>query len=89
MRRLNAYVAETEPWKLAKDPERAGDLDVALRPVLEGVRVAHRAAGPTCPRPPKAPGRAGSPDLSYAAAGSAPGAGAGRELEPLFPRVPR
>jgi methionyl-tRNA synthetase len=30
VRRLNRYVEETTPWALAKDPERAGELDVAL-----------------------------------------------------------
>ncbi len=39
VRRLNAYVAETAPWQLAKDPDRAADLDRALASVLEGLRV--------------------------------------------------
>src|SRR3954467_6828280 len=39
VRRLNGYVAETAPWQLAKDPERAGELDRALASVIEGVRV--------------------------------------------------
>jgi len=38
VRRLNRYVEERAPWTLAKDPERAGELDLVLRSLLEGLR---------------------------------------------------
>jgi methionyl-tRNA synthetase len=38
VRRLNAYVEEQAPWKLAKDEARAGDLDRALATLVEGLR---------------------------------------------------
>ena len=39
VRRLNRYVEEQAPWKLAKDEARAGELDTALRSLAEGLRV--------------------------------------------------
>jgi methionyl-tRNA synthetase len=39
VRRLNAYVGEQEPWKLAKDDGRAADLDRVLATLAEGLRV--------------------------------------------------
>src|SRR5215217_7511388 len=39
VRRLNRYVEEQAPWKLAKDPEQAGRLDAVLRSLAEGLRV--------------------------------------------------
>src|SRR3954465_3746208 len=39
VRRLNRYVDEQAPWKLAKDEERAADLDRALATLAEGLRV--------------------------------------------------
>jgi len=39
VRRLNRYVEEQAPWKLAKDPEQAGHLDTVLRSLAEGLRV--------------------------------------------------
>jgi methionyl-tRNA synthetase len=39
VRRLNRYVEEQAPWKLAKDPEQAGRLDTVLRSLAEGLRV--------------------------------------------------
>jgi methionyl-tRNA synthetase len=89
VRRLNAYVAETEPWKLAKDPDRAGDLDVALASVLEGLRVVTVLLAPYLPETvDKLAAGLGMSDLSFAAAGH----GAQRlerveKLPPLFPRA--
>jgi len=90
VRRLNAYVAEAEPWKLAKDPERAGELDVALASLLEGLRVVTVLLAPYLPETVERLRVAlGIEDLSYAAAGY----GARRlerveKLAPLFPRAP-
>jgi methionyl-tRNA synthetase len=39
VRRLNRYVEERAPWKLAKDPEAADELDVTLRSLADGLRV--------------------------------------------------
>ena len=39
VRRLNRYVEETAPWKLAKDETKADELHQALRSLAEGLRV--------------------------------------------------
>jgi methionyl-tRNA synthetase len=39
VRRLNRYVEEQAPWQLAKDPERAAELDRVLGTLAEGLRV--------------------------------------------------
>lgn len=39
VRRLNRYVDEQAPWKLAKDPDSAADLDRVLATLAEGLRV--------------------------------------------------
>jgi methionyl-tRNA synthetase len=39
VRRLNRYVEEQAPWKLAKDPDAADRLDTVLRSLAEGLRV--------------------------------------------------
>ncbi|UFA49421.1 methionine--tRNA ligase [Deinococcus radiophilus] len=40
VRDLNRYIAESEPWKLAKDEAQSGRLDTVLYTVAEGLRVA-------------------------------------------------
>jgi methionyl-tRNA synthetase len=39
VRRLNRYVEERAPWTLAKDEQRAGELDGVLASLAEGLRV--------------------------------------------------
>ena len=39
VRRLNRYVEEQAPWKLAKDPEQSDGLDTVLRSLADGLRV--------------------------------------------------
>jgi methionyl-tRNA synthetase len=39
VRRLNRYVEESKPWELAKDDDRAEDLDRVLYNLAEGLRV--------------------------------------------------
>ena len=39
VRRLNRYVEEQAPWRLAKEPERAEELDRVLRTLVEGLRA--------------------------------------------------
>ncbi|MDX6665898.1 MAG: methionyl-tRNA synthetase [Solirubrobacteraceae bacterium] len=89
VRRLNAYVAETEPWKLAKDPDRAADLDRALASLIEGVRAVAVLLVPFMPETvDKLQLALGTSDLDYAAAPY----GARRlerveKVAPLFPRA--
>lgn len=40
VRDLNRYIAEKQPWALAKDPAKAQELDTTLYTVIEGIRVA-------------------------------------------------
>ncbi|MDO5734766.1 MAG: methionine--tRNA ligase [Eubacteriales bacterium] len=40
LRRLNKYIDESEPWVLAKDPERSEDLDRVLFTLLSGIQTA-------------------------------------------------
>ena len=40
VRRLNRHVEQTKPWELAKDPERAAELDRALYELADGLRIA-------------------------------------------------
>jgi len=40
VRRLNRHVEQTKPWELAKDPERAAELDCALYELADGLRIA-------------------------------------------------
>ena len=69
VRRLNAYVAETEPWKLAKDPDRGAELDRALASVIEGLRVVAVLLAPYVPDSvEKLRQGLGGPELSYDAA---------------------
>ncbi len=39
LRRSNKYIDETEPWKLAKDPEKADRLKTVLYNLLESLRI--------------------------------------------------
>ncbi|HEX4115411.1 MAG TPA: class I tRNA ligase family protein [Solirubrobacteraceae bacterium] len=88
VRRLNRYVEEQAPWQLAKDPERAADLDRVLRTLAEGLRVVSVLLHPYLPdATEKLLAALDAPDLSYAGADF--GAGQIRlaqKLEPLFPK---
>ena len=88
VRRLNAYVTETEPWTLAKDPARAADLDRALASLVEGLRVIALLLTPYLPDTmSRLRDALGDDEPSFAAAGFATRrlerVGA---IEPLFPR---
>ena len=39
LRRCNKYIDETEPWKLAKDPEKQDRLATVLYNLMEGIRM--------------------------------------------------
>ncbi len=47
--RCNAYVEETAPWKLAKDPEQAGKLDEVLYTLCESLRIVSLLITPVVP----------------------------------------
>ncbi len=88
VRRLNRYVEEQAPWRLARDDARAQDLDLVLSTLLEGLRVVSVLLHPYLPASTHTLLAAlGAPDVSLA--GARLGAGTiGRvaQLEPLFPK---
>ncbi len=88
VRRLNRYVEEQAPWKLARDEARADELDRVLRTLAEGIRTVGVLLWPylpvSCERLLAA---LGTPGLSLA--GAAIGTGGVEHvstLEPLFPK---
>jgi methionyl-tRNA synthetase len=89
VRRLNRYVEEQAPWKLAGDPERAGDLDVALRSLAEGLRTVTVLLAPYLPdTSQRLLAALGRPACEIADARFGAGDGGARigELEALFPK---
>lgn len=92
VQRLNRLVEERAPWSLAKDPDRAAELDQTLHTLTEGLRAVAILLWPVTP---------GSSERILTALGQDPAAvaisdaawGAGREgvrvapSGPLFPRV--
>ena len=89
VRRLNRYVEEQAPWKLAKDPEQADHLAIVLRSLAEGLRTVTVLVHPYLPASSAklltALGDERS-DIADAAFGDGqPGAVIG-ELAPLFPK---
>jgi methionyl-tRNA synthetase len=89
VRRCNRYVEESAPWRLAKDPAAAGELDRTLASLAEGVRVISvllAAYIPSSAR--KLLDALGAPELSLSEAQFAE-RGSGRPvtaLDPLFPK---
>jgi methionyl-tRNA synthetase len=89
VRRCNRYVEESAPWKLAKDPAAAAELDRTLASLAEGVRVISvllAAYIPTSAR--KLLDALGAPEVSLSQAQFA-SRGSGRPvtaLDPLFPK---
>jgi methionyl-tRNA synthetase len=88
VRRLNRYVEEQAPWQLAKDPERAGQLDVVLRTLAEGLRCVTVLLHPYLPASAERLLAAlGASELSLSGAGYGAGAIARvQSIEPLFPK---
>ncbi len=90
VRRLNRYVEEQAPWKLAKDPERAGDLDLVLRTLAEGLRVVSVLLHAYLPdSTERLLAALGAPGTALAHAGFGAGESGVRRvraLEPLFPK---
>jgi methionyl-tRNA synthetase len=89
VRRLNRYVEERAPWRLAADSARGGELDVALRSLAEGLRVVTVLLHPYLPH---AAGRLlaalGRPELGLDTAryGALPGGQRVAALPALFPK---
>jgi methionyl-tRNA synthetase len=90
VRRLNRYVEERAPWVLAKDADRAGDLDGVLASLAEGLRVVSVLLVPYLPASAdRLLDALGARDRGIAAARYGAGAGQARAvgaLEPLFPK---
>jgi methionyl-tRNA synthetase len=88
IRRLNRYVEETRPWKLAKDEGAADRLDSVLYGLGEGLRVTtlllHAYMPETTDRLLEA---LGEPDRALAEFGSRGGGQSMGELAPLFPKL--
>jgi methionyl-tRNA synthetase len=90
VRRLNRYVEQQAPWKLAREPERAADLDRVLASLAEGLRVLAVLLWPYLPAScERLLAALGAPDLALA--GAELGAGSlerVQALEALFPKEP-
>ncbi len=91
VRRLNRYVEEQAPWQLAKDEAQAGQLDLVLRTLAEGLRTVTVLLYPYLPASTERLLAAlGAPELSLEGAsygsGSIARVGA---IEPLFPKEQR
>jgi methionyl-tRNA synthetase len=88
VRRLNRYVDESAPWILAKDPERADELDVVLATLIEGLRVVAVLLAPVLPATvEKLLGALGAPSIDYS--GARLTAGSVRQVEALAPLFPK
>ncbi len=88
VRRLNRYVEESAPWTLAKDPERADELDVVLATLIEGLRVVAVLLAPVLPATvEKLLGALGTPSIDYS--GARLTAGVVRQVEALAPLFPK
>jgi methionyl-tRNA synthetase len=93
VRRLNRYVEEQAPWKLAKDAAHSAQLDQVLYGLAEGIRgvsvLLHPYMPSTTMRLLEALGQSGDAVLSFERArpGSVGGGATVGKLEPLFPRI--
>jgi methionyl-tRNA synthetase len=92
VRRLNRYVEEKAPWKLAKDPERQPELRWVLRSLAEGLRyvtvLLHAYLPQSTSKLMDALGHT-RPDrfaIASAAFGAAPAGTPVGDLAPLFPK---
>jgi len=88
VRRLNRYVEEQAPWKLANDSECAAQLDRVLASLSEGLRVVAVLLHPWLPESiDRLLAALGAPDLGLQAARMQAGTlGAISKLQPLFPK---
>jgi len=88
VRRLNRYVEEQAPWRIAKEPERAQELDRVLGTLAEGLRTVTVLLWPYLPASAERLLDAlGAPDLSLAGAGLQTGrVRRVSAIESLFPK---
>ena len=90
VRALNRFVQDREPWRLSKDPARAGELDQVLYGVAEGLRVVSVLVHPYMPETAeKLLAALGHEDRSLEQAGYGDVGGGARTGDPgqLFPKV--
>jgi methionyl-tRNA synthetase len=90
IRRLNQYVQDRTPWKLAKEDDAAAELDTVLYTLVEGLRVAALLSAPVLPETSERLLAAlGHADLSlgHSRLGAVPGGRQLGELTQLFPKV--
>jgi methionyl-tRNA synthetase len=92
VRRLNQFVEERAPWKLAKDPEAAQELAATLYGLAEGLRVVSVLLHPYIPHTTgkllAALGAEGdAAELTSAEFGRGAGGQAVAELDPLYPKL--
>ena len=89
--RCNAYVEETAPWKLAKDPAQADKLDEVLYSLGESLRIVSILLLPILPEESNAMrvqlNWSGEPTLANTAWGLLPDAHQLGDPVPLFPRI--
>ena len=89
VRRLNRYVEERAPWQLAKDEADAGELDITLRSLAEGIRAVTVLLHPYIPETAaKLLAALGEEELGLdtAAFGARPGGSSVAKLPQLFPK---
>jgi methionyl-tRNA synthetase len=91
VRALNRHVEQSQPWQLAKEEGRAGDLDQVLFELADGIRITAVALSPYVPETAERILRAlGQPlELSWetVAAGRTAVAAGVEAAPPLFPRI--
>ena len=89
-RTANRYIEESEPWSLAKDPARRGELEAVLGSLVRVLIVLASLMVPAMPRKmtelARALGLGSVPPLAEAVAGAPTGSRVGK-MPPLFPRA--
>jgi methionyl-tRNA synthetase len=87
VRRLNRYVEEHAPWQLAKEPQRAAELERILASLAEGLRVVTVLLHPYLPgKTVELLDALGRPELAAREFGAEGWGGAVGPLAPLFPK---
>jgi methionyl-tRNA synthetase len=91
VRALNRHVEVTAPWQLAKDPDRAAELDAVLYDLADGLRAVAVALASYLPatseRILEALGQPVALDWSEVAYGRVHAVDGIEPAAPLFPRV--
>lgn len=92
VRRLNRFVEERTPWKLAKEESAADELDATLYGLVEGLRTVSIMLHPYIPKSTtKLMAAIGCEDqladISHARFGEGSGGQTVEKLDPLFPKL--